>query len=154
MDQIGKIVDIQGAIATVELERSSACAKCGICHSGETQTLHIEVENSIDAKVGQRVLIAVSEGSVLKASLILYLIPLLALVGGIGAPIVLNRLWGLPSHAEWWGIGLGFLLFISAYAAIRRREPDLSRNPAFNPRMIRIAGDHEEIPDLCETIDE
>lgn len=154
MDQIGKVIGIEQGIATVELERSSACAKCGICHLGETQTIQIEVENSIGAAVGQRVLIAVGERSVLKASAILYLIPLLALVAGIGLAFLLDHVFGLPGKTDWWGIGMGLALFLLAFVAIRRSEPALRKNPQFSPRLVRIAGDHEEIPDLCETIDE
>lgn len=154
MDQIGKIIRLEGNEATVELERSSACAKCGICHLGETQTLHIQVENSLGAQEGQRVLIDVGQGAVLKASAILYLIPLLALVGGIGLAYLLDRYAGLPGKADWWGIGLGATLFILAFVFIRLREPALRRNPAYAPRMVRRAGEHEEITDLCGKADE
>ncbi|MDD4658922.1 MAG: SoxR reducing system RseC family protein [Eubacteriales bacterium] len=154
MNQIGKIISIEDKMATVELERSSACAKCGICHLGETQILHIDVENSINAQVGQRVLIAVGQGSVLKASSILYLIPLLALVGGIGLAYLLERLIGLPGNADWWGIGFGLTLFFLAYVIIRLQEPALRSNPAYAPRMLRLAGEQEDISNLCGKVDE
>lgn len=154
MNQIGRIISIEGSVATVELERSSACEKCGICHLGETQKLHIEVENSINAQEGQRVLIAVQPGSVLKASSILYLFPLLALVGGISLAYLLNWLVGLPGNVEWWGIGSGMVLFFLVFVVIRLREPALRKNPAYTPRVIRVAGEHEEIADMCEIADE
>lgn len=154
MDQIGKVISIEGNFATVQLERSSACAKCGICHLGETQILEIDVENSINAQLGQRVLIAVGEKSVLKASSILYLIPLLALVGGIGLAYLLEAVIGLPGNVDWWGIGLGLTLFFLTYVVIRLREPALRSNPDFAPRMIRLAADQEEITDLCGKTDE
>lgn len=154
MNQIGKIISIEDKMATVELERSSACAKCGICHLGETQILHIDVENSINAQVGQRVLIAVGQGSVLKASSILYLIPLLALVGGIGLAYLLERLIGLPGNVDWWGIGIGLTLFFLAYVIIRLQEPALRSNPAYAPRMLRLAGEQEDISNLCGKVDE
>lgn len=154
MNQIGKIVSIQGNMATVELERGSACEKCGICHLGETQILHIDVENSINAQEGQRVLVAVMPGSVLKASSILYLFPLLALVGGISLAYLLEWLIGLPGNVEWWGISIGLVLFILAFVVIRLREPALRKNPSFAPHMIRVAGSNEEITDMCEIADE
>jgi sigma-E factor negative regulatory protein RseC len=154
MNQIGRIISIEGNVATVELERSSACEKCGICHLGETQKLHIEVENSINARDGQRVLIAVQPGSVLKASSILYLFPLLALVGGICLAYFLNWFVGLPGNVEWWGIGSGMVLFFLAYVIIRLREPVRRKNPSYAPRMIRVADEHEEITDMCEIADE
>jgi sigma-E factor negative regulatory protein RseC len=154
MNQIGKIISIEDKMATVELERSSACAKCGICHLGETQILHIDVENSINAQVGQRVLIAVGQGSVLKASSILYLIPLLALVGGIGLAYLLEVFIGLPGNVDWWGIGIGLTLFFLAYVIIRLQEPALRSNPAYAPRMLRLAGEQEDISNLCGKVDE
>jgi sigma-E factor negative regulatory protein RseC len=154
MNQIGKIINIEGKTATVEMERSSACAQCGICHLGETQILHIDVENSINAQVGQRVLVAVGERSVLKASMILYLIPLLALVGGIGLAYLLELLIGLPGNVDWWGIGFGLTLFFLTYVVIRLREPALRSNPAYAPRMLRLAGEQEDISNLCGKVDE
>jgi sigma-E factor negative regulatory protein RseC len=154
MDQIGRIIRVVGPVATVELERSSACERCGICDLGETKILHIDVDNTLEAKEGERVLIAVGERTVLKASAILYLIPLLALVGGIGLAYLLNTLVELPGSADWWGLGLGLTLFFLAYVVIRLREPALRTNPGYAPRMVRLAGEHEEITDLCGKVDE
>lgn len=154
MEQIGRVVDVKDGMATVELERSSACAKCGICYAGETKLIRIDLENSLNAAEGQRVLIAIGEGSVLKASAILYLIPLIALMGGIGLAYLLAKIVPLPGNPDWWGAGVGLGFFVLSFAFIRRGEPARQRDPALIPRMVRIAGEQEEISDGCERIDE
>lgn len=154
MEQIGRVIKAEEGFATVELERSSACSRCGICYAGETQLIQIELENSLNAQVGQRVLITVAEGSVLKASTTLYLFPLLALVGGIAVGYFAGKIFALPGNPDWWGAGVGIALFLLSFVFIRAGEPARRRDPALAPRMVRIAGKDEDIADLCERIDE
>src|SRR5690554_3917983 len=119
MDQIGRVIAIKDNRAVVELERNSTCAKCGVCHMGMTKTLQLEVENSIGADVGKRVLINMEKGAVLRAGAIVYLIPLLALLLGIGLMYLIHHFYPLPGSPDWWGIGVGFVLFILSFVGIR-----------------------------------
>ena len=84
MDQIGRVVALQGDYAVVEVERNRACAKCGICHMGRTDKMFLEVKNVLGADVGKRVLIEMGKSSVLMAGSIVYLLPLLGLIAGSG----------------------------------------------------------------------
>ena len=154
MDQIGKVLGVQGNEAVVELERNRACDKCGVCHMGETNKLQLAVLNEIGAEIGQRVLINVEDRSLLKAGMIVYLIPLLALLSGIG---LVYGVWGMldvPGGPDWYAIGLGFLLFALAFVIIRKLEPRWKKNPKFNLNIVRIVEDYEEITDYCGHSDE
>lgn len=149
MDQIGKIIAVDGDSAVVELERNSACEKCGICHMGETQKVQLSVLNGIGAAVGQRVLIELDKRSVLKAGSIVYLVPLAGLLAGIGIMYLVDRFVDLPGSPDWWGIGVGFLLFGLIFLGIRLREPVWKGKPEYNPAIVRIVEEYEEITDFC-----
>mgnify|MGYP000885547377 CR=1 FL=1 len=142
MDQIARVIAVEGKAAVVEVERNSACAKCGICHMGETKSLQLLAENGIGAEVGKRVLVALDKRSFLKAGFIVYLLPLSALLGGI---VLVYWLGGTDLRAVATGLGL----FALAYLAIRLLEPVWKGNPEFTASIVRIVEDYEEISDYC-----
>lgn len=149
MDQIGRVKSVQDGTAVIQLERNSACAKCGICHMGETKTMQITVENSIGADVGARVLVNMEKGVVLRAGAIIYLVPLAALLLGVGLMYLLNLYYPLPGSPDWWGIGVGFVLFALSFVGIRLRESVWRQDPHYSPTIVRIVQDFEEITDIC-----
>lgn len=149
MDQIGRVIAIKDKNAVIELERNSACEKCGICHMGETKTLQLEVENTIGADVGKRVLIEMEKSAVLKAGSIVYLTPLVGLLLGTGLMYLVDSFYPLPGSPDWWGIGLGFVFFALVFVGIRMREPVRKSDPEYSYTITRIVEDFEEITDIC-----
>lgn len=149
MDQIGRIVALDGENATIELERNRACDKCGICHMGESKKMLLSAGNDIGAEVGQRVLIEIEDRTVLKAGFIVYLIPLLALLAGVGIVYGAWSALDLSGHPDWWAMGIGFLFFALAFIVIRKLEPSWRKQSDYNPTIVRIVEDYEEITDFC-----
>jgi sigma-E factor negative regulatory protein RseC len=79
--------------ARVRIERSSSCSQCesrGACQVVGGKSMVIDVPNPLQAKVGDRVEIAVPTGSFLKLTFLVYLLPVVALL--LGA--ILGRAWG------------------------------------------------------------
>lgn len=84
IEDIGEIVKIDGDKVFVEVERSSACASCGI-QEAELATggkVVFEAYNIAGANIGDRVRVQVRTGAYVKASLYIYGIPVLFLVIG------------------------------------------------------------------------
>lgn len=79
MQVLGRVVEVENNIAYVTLLRTSACGgNCKSCGGSCESTQHtIQTINSIDAKVGEIVEVFMDDKTGLKASAILYLIPLL-----------------------------------------------------------------------------
>jgi sigma-E factor negative regulatory protein RseC len=149
MDQIGKVIGVDGDEAVIELERNRACEKCGICHLGETNKLLLTANNEIGADIGQRVLVNMEDRSVLKAGMILYLMPLLALLSGFGLVYGFWDMLGIPGGPDWWAIGIGFVLFALAFVVIRKLEPVWKKNSDYTLSIVRVMEDYEEITDFC-----
>jgi sigma-E factor negative regulatory protein RseC len=119
VEESGLIVAVEGDTVWVETIRSSACDTCkaqkGCGHgllnkasSGQRFTLDVQ-RNGIAAKVGDIALVGIPEDSILKASLIGYLLPIVLLILFSGTA---KLFWGeLPSIiCGLLGLGVGFLL--------------------------------------------
>ena len=79
------------SVATIEIERKTACGLCGQTRGcGNSiwgklfghQTTAFKAQNSINAKVGQSVVVGINETAVLKGALLLYIVPLFTLFVG------------------------------------------------------------------------
>lgn len=101
VEEPGRVVGLQGAEAWVQTVRQGACQSCKV-RSGCGQRLltelsggkasQVRVRNVLQAQVGDQVLLGIGETALLRASLLVYLVPLLGLVAGA---VLAHRLLGL-----------------------------------------------------------
>ena len=129
MKQSGKVISISKDLktVTVRFKRTDACGKCHACFTFSSDEADIELENTVGASVGDEVTIQLHSNSVLKASLIMYGIPLIALIIG-------TLLGSLKSDMFAF---LGGVLFAGgSFFIIRAFEPKFSRMNSFKPRII------------------
>jgi len=98
IEDIGRVVKVDGDQAYVEVERTSACASCGLQEAEELTAggkVVFEAYNMAGATIGDRVRVQVRTGTVTKASLYIYGIPVLFLmigaVAGAYAATILKR---------------------------------------------------------------
>jgi sigma-E factor negative regulatory protein RseC len=79
------VVENKGNDAKVEILRSSACDHCRACSVGtEKKPLFVWAKNPLKARVGQLVEVEMQASTMLLATLIVYVIPLVAFIAGIG----------------------------------------------------------------------
>ena len=87
--ETGTVISVQGGEAWVQTIRESACQSCKARHgcgqkalAGLTsgQSRQIRVANTLQAKPGDQVTVAIEETALLKASLLVYAVPLLLMV--------------------------------------------------------------------------
>ena len=152
-EEQGFVKEIQGNKALVLTDRQSMCGACvarGYCHMlGGGKEMLAEAINSVGAKAGDLVKIGIPEGTVTKASMVVYMLPALALVCGgmlgyyIAKPIGLDiNLLTLAGSI----IGLGI-----AFTAVRLLSNTLSKKPSYRPEIIAIitpedpAGDQDRL---------
>ena len=96
------VMSVAGEFVVVEVDgMPSACAKCGEkggCGKAGAGPRRYAVRNTVGARVGDRVVISVPEGAVLRAAALSYLMPLVFVIGGAAAAMA----WlgdGLPTVA-------------------------------------------------------
>ena len=82
MEEKGKVVKVENGVAQVEMERTSACARCGICLQSSRDKPILYVKDSLGARTGDEVLVSVDSKQILKTAFLIYLFPLFGLIGG------------------------------------------------------------------------
>ncbi len=135
MEQYGEVIGAEGDTATVRFKRSKACGKCRACFTLGSDAALIEIENTLNAKVGDIVEIQLHANSMVKATLMMYGIPLMGLIIGV----IAGSFIGGDAAALICGAGLALI----TYVIIHLFEPKLSRTDAFKPRMLSILKNNE-----------
>lgn len=117
--------------AKVVFDRKSACDKCGMCLTakGEKMKVYVEVKNTLGAKVGDKVGVAMNDKFVLRAAFIVYIVPVVLVGIGLAVFRKLNDLLLLVVIGI--GLLLGIAIGITADKVIRKKS-------AFAPSMSQI----------------
>lgn len=128
-------------LARVKVQRTSSCESCSLksgCGQStltklsSNQCLELDVENTLDAKSGDEVLIAIPESGLMSASLRVYFIPLILMVLGAVAGGVIDP------DSEIWTIILSLLGLVSGFAWARFSSQKQSLDPNFLPTMTKV----------------
>ncbi len=116
MKTVATVIELNGEIATVETERTSACegchkmvdgGSCSVCSlMGSGRKLRSVAENRVGAKVGDRVTVETATSRVLFYAALVFVLPLLLAVGGwfLAGAFTDEMIW----HGI--GAGIGFVL--------------------------------------------
>lgn len=111
LEEIGRVVKVEGLQALVEMNRHSACAHCGICTLGSQDKMEILANNSLGATVNDQVKVAVSGPVILRSAFVVYIIPIFGLVLGY----LLGRYLGGEKLGVIFGIGGVLLVLFSLH---------------------------------------
>lgn len=120
MDRTGMVVALEKSKAIVEINRGSSCGEhCASCSSGcETNVIRLTVENTMDAKLGDVVIVEAEDRALLRTTFILYTIPLVTFVAGIGVGYAGGQALGMD--AELIGILTGVLTMALTFLTIQK----------------------------------
>lgn len=110
----GVVIAVYDGMARVKAMRRSSCDGCGartICKpTGGTEVI-IEARNDVGASIGERVRVSLKPAVLLKASFIVYILPLIGFfVGG-----ALGRWIG---KTDTWAAAFGVILMILTYVGV------------------------------------
>ncbi len=137
MIEIGRIVEVSGGKAKVSLPRNKGCAGCGKCAfaSGGKDML-LEAENDAAGSPGDEVEVSVPFRDPLQASLLIFGLPLLALlVGAIAGYWLFHRFGGDPDFGA---ILLGAAGLAAVFLRVRSRERRRAATRAGRVAVIRV----------------
>lgn len=141
----GTVVAVEAGRAWVEANRRSACGHCessGACGTSllantfGNRPTRIEVDNSIGARTGDRVILGLPERGMLIGSFLLYLFPL----AGLFAGVLLGQHLGLQLAAgsvEPWAVSGGLLGLMTALGLLRVLVIPGCESGRFRPVMVR-----------------
>ncbi|HFE38816.1 MAG TPA: Fis family transcriptional regulator [Gammaproteobacteria bacterium] len=133
------IVETRGGVAWVETRRQSACATCQVNKACGTATLHkvlgqkrtrLQVMNPRHFGVGETVVLGLQENALVRGSLILYALPLLAMFGVAVIGYVLFFLAGYD-YSEGFKILFSLLGLMSGFFWVSKYSKKMSNDPDF-----------------------
>ena len=139
----GIIKEINNDKAIVKVKRSSACEHCsarGTCGMSfgteSSNEILIEVKNSLNARVGDKVELSIPSGSLVKIAIMVYIFPIFSLLFGAyeGGNLAIH--FGVNSTLGSI-IGAGALLIIS-FLILRKVDKAIKKKDSYNIRMTRI----------------
>ena len=149
IEQTALVVSVQGDLAEVEGEHPGACGGCageGTCatsliarYFGRSRPA-LQVENPIGARPGDRVIIGLAESTLLTASFLAYLVPLLSMIGAAIAGAQIADFLA-PAYARGLSTlaGLGGLVAALGWLARLSRAGSLATR--CRPRILRRTGE-------------
>jgi sigma-E factor negative regulatory protein RseC len=135
----GVIERITGKKAMVRIQKSSACSACEAkdsCDVTSGKGMTIEVVNELMASEGDVVEISISSRSFLKLTVLVYFVPVAALIicayfgEALGARLGFNT---SVASILTGGMGMGVTFFI-----LRRFDQDQRKKRSLSPKMTRI----------------
>ncbi len=141
MEQYGLITENKGETAIITLQKHLSCEKCGHCgilSGAGKREVSIEVSNPIKAEAGERVMIETDDRRMLFVSFMLYMVPLLGLVGGIFTGLMLAEHFSFQENQELYAVGTGFVFMAIIFLLIRVWDNKAKNNPYYRPVIVEI----------------
>jgi sigma-E factor negative regulatory protein RseC len=130
--------------AWVKTKTCSACESCSVRNScneaGKIEERQVQAINAAGAKVGDRIQLSISTGSLLKATFLLYLFPVICmLIGGLTGNAIAGNLF-IDSPLV--SICAALLCLAAAMVFVRFRGTKLAARSEYRPKIIRVIGRH------------
>jgi sigma-E factor negative regulatory protein RseC len=142
IEELAVVVKIENHQVWVEAGQNSACGGCRQKASCTTNALgsvlkkkSVPVDSDIQLKTGDEVMVAIDESLLLRASLLLYLVPLVALFTGAGIAD-----WLLADnilYADLWIAGSAILSFLISLWLINQAQSLLILNYYARPVVVQ-----------------
>ena len=145
IEESGRVVAVQGDFAWVESERTSACGSCAVRKGCGTSAIakmfgqrrmRLRVLNRINARVGDTVVVGISESGLLRGSLAVYAAPLVGLfAGALSGHFAARQL--LATGSDLMAIGGALAGFLMALFWLRRFSRTSAKDVAYQPVVLR-----------------
>ena len=146
IEETGQIVDVEGAFAWVESERTGTCGNCAVhqgCGTGAIakvlgkRRVRMRVLNRIQARIGDQVVIGVSEYGLLRSSLAVYAAPLCGLFAGALAGYAMSSRFFSEWPADPVAIAGGLAGFVAGLVWLRGFSRRTATDPDYQPVVLR-----------------
>jgi len=125
-------------IKTTKSEACKACSARNTCHSMGGEEVEVEVINAANAQPGDRVVISFETSSLLKATFLIYVFPIVCLLAGalVGRELAPLLDWGESIAAGVVGFSAFFVSMLFVYFKANR----MGRQDQYRPQVIRVLG--------------
>lgn len=150
IEETALVTRIDGGFAELEAQRNSSCGGCGAKSTCGTaalagvlgkRSLSMRVANTLGLRVGERVVIGLQAEVLTHLSLVAYLLPLAAMIGGAVAAEALVGIW-FPLWTEPAAILAGLLGIAGGLVWLRHYTRRLEQDGRYQVVLLRRADEH------------
>ncbi|MGD9057292.1 MAG: SoxR reducing system RseC family protein [Desulfobacterales bacterium] len=138
----GIVLRTNSEAAWVKTTRSSACQGCtarNSCHSlSNSQDMEVKALNIAGAREGDRIVLSFETRSLLKATFLIYVFPIILLIVGAVFGQMLASLIAINPSAL--SVLLGFAFFFAALRIMKARANKMAAQNAYQPKITKILG--------------
>ena len=140
MNQRGYVIElVDGTTAKIKMQKHSACAACGKCASStDKKDIIVEVDNNIGAKVGDYVEVNMDSVNVIKAAAIVYIVPLIALLGGTIISYGILNFIDIGMNKEVLSGFIGIVLTAISYLLIKSKDRKFRESRNYIPIITKV----------------
>ena len=137
----GIVIDIVPEGALVRVKKTDACHGCpsaGLCHMGSSGERQVLARNPFGARKGQRVEIEIKDGLLLKASFIVYMLPLFGLLMGALFGRWIINFFGLPFSVDTGAVIGGLTCLLVVFILIKLIIRGSYYMKKYQPTIVKI----------------
>jgi sigma-E factor negative regulatory protein RseC len=136
----GIVIKTDSRTAWVKTIKSANCAGCsakGSCHTkGAGEEMEVNAINEAGARKGDRIVLSFETSSLLKATFLLYVFPILLLI--IGAAIGQEIAPKFDFNPSGFSAIMGFIFFFAALLIIKKTANRMAKKNEYRPKIIKI----------------
>ncbi|MGD8991857.1 MAG: SoxR reducing system RseC family protein [Desulfobacterales bacterium] len=136
----GIVLRTDSKAAWVKTTRSSACKGCtakNSCHAlGKSQDVEVKAINIAGAKTGDRIVLSFETRSLLKATFLIYVFPIIFLLIGAVCGQMLAAFTSMNPSAL--SVLLGFAFFFAALGIMKARANKMAAQNSYQPKVTKI----------------
>ncbi len=132
----GEVVELRNGTVVVRLEAGMRCMTCaarGACQAFGSGVRKIELPSREGVEPGQRVVLKYKSRFRIFSALLVFLVPIVGLVGGFVAAVALFKTQGAGVLGAFLGLGIGFGL-------LRLIDRWIARRATFLPEIVEKKG--------------
>jgi sigma-E factor negative regulatory protein RseC len=139
IEEEGIVSETADGMAKVAITKKSSCEKCaasGMCHPGDEDLM--EAANPLGAQKGQKVKVVIAPQMYLKASIILYGIPMAVFIAAAigGKNLAIGT--GSEAHSDLWAFVAGTIALVISFLFIRAYNNKVEKTQKYKPVIVEI----------------
>ena len=134
-DHEGTVVSLHEGNAVIQFKRGSMCGHCGICEAAGRDSMRVELQNRLNAGIGDSVRVSMSGKALVSASVLAYAIPLVLFLAGVLIGVQFSELAGIL---------LGILFCGASFFVLRAVEKRIRHTKRYEPVMTEIISRKDE----------
>lgn len=115
----GEVIAINGNIATVRMRAKKGCDSCSLCSRVSETEMMVDAMIQKPVNIGDRVSITIKRGAIVKTAFVLYMFPIIGLIGGYYFGRFFESLVDIQNRGELLPALFGIIFLVLCFIPIR-----------------------------------